>query len=133
MDMLHLAGCSFSSPLLYISLWWLLLVFWSSCIEDNFLNHLMGHSRRVQVWFGVICTSLSMIGKKLKLFSVCLLESTVLCCRISIVAAISSLDHILERAYFINKMQDTCSHSFLVYFQTCFNVIDTSSHHGVII
>ena len=76
----------------------------------------MGHLRRVQVWFDVICTSLSMIGKKLKLFSFCLVESTVLWCRVSIVTAILSLDNVLERAYFIDKVQGTCSHSFLVYF-----------------
>jgi len=74
-----------------------------------------------------------MTGKKLKLFSFCLLEPTVLWCRVSIVTAILSLDHNLERAYCIDKVQGTCSHSFLVYLQTCCNVIDTSNHHGVII
>ena len=92
----------------------------------------MGHLRRVQVWFGVIRTSFSMTGKKVKSFSFSLLESTVLCCRVSIVTAISSLDHILERAKFIDTVQGT-RHSFLIYYKTCFNVIDTPIHHGVII
>jgi hypothetical protein len=79
----------------------------SSCLEDNFLNHLMGHLR-----FGLIHISFLHYWQEAKIV---VILHVCHCGVVSIVTAISSLDHTLETACFIDSVRSTCGHSWFIF------------------